>query len=129
MGRLTSVVNGRFLAFDTSPLIYYIEQHHAGCEILPIYVMQFNTVEFDCTYYRIPRRKLVQGRFHRTARLHPPSQPKFPRKFTHQKPAVDCERETAEFLCVMELLGERLAPLLLHPPSVCPFAPGQLNSG
>lgn len=27
MGRLTTTVTGKFLAFDTSPLIYYIEQH------------------------------------------------------------------------------------------------------
>ena len=27
MGRLTSVITGKALAFDTSPLIYYIEQH------------------------------------------------------------------------------------------------------
>jgi len=27
VGRLTATINGKFLAFDTSPLIYYIEQH------------------------------------------------------------------------------------------------------
>ena len=27
MGRLTAAITGKFLAFDTSPLIYYIEQH------------------------------------------------------------------------------------------------------
>ena len=27
MGRLSSVITGKALAFDTSPLIYYIEQH------------------------------------------------------------------------------------------------------
>ncbi len=26
MGRLTATINGKFVAFDTSPLIYYIEQ-------------------------------------------------------------------------------------------------------
>lgn len=27
MDRLTAVITGKVLAFDTSPLIYYIEQH------------------------------------------------------------------------------------------------------
>ena len=27
MGTLTATITGRFLAFDSSPLIYYIEQH------------------------------------------------------------------------------------------------------
>jgi hypothetical protein len=27
VGRLSSVIAGKALAFDTSPLIYYIEQH------------------------------------------------------------------------------------------------------
>jgi hypothetical protein len=27
VGRLTATITGKFLAFDTSPLIYYIEQH------------------------------------------------------------------------------------------------------
>ena len=27
MGRLTATITGKFLAFDTSPFIYYIEQH------------------------------------------------------------------------------------------------------
>ena len=27
MGRLTATITGKFLAFDSSPLIYYIEQH------------------------------------------------------------------------------------------------------
>ena len=27
MGRLTSVITGKAVAFDTSPLVYYIEQH------------------------------------------------------------------------------------------------------
>ena len=27
MARLTAIITGKLLAFDTSPLIYYIEQH------------------------------------------------------------------------------------------------------
>jgi uncharacterized protein YecE (DUF72 family) len=41
---------------------------------------------------------------------------KFPGEITHKKLLVDCERETDEFLGVMELLGEKLGPLLLQFP-------------
>lgn len=30
-------------------------------DFLPIYATRYNTVEIDSTYYRIPRRKMVQG--------------------------------------------------------------------
>jgi uncharacterized protein YecE (DUF72 family) len=87
----------------------------APSEFLPVYASHYNTVEIDSTYYRIPSRKMVQGWFDRT----PPGfifAAKFPGEITHKKLLVDCERETREFLGVMELLGEKLGPLLLQFP-------------
>ncbi|MGH9448649.1 MAG: DUF72 domain-containing protein [Terriglobia bacterium] len=84
-------------------------------EFLPAYASHYNTVEIDSTYYRIPSRKMVQGWFERT----PPGfifAAKFPGEITHKKLLADCERETDEFVGVMELLGEKLGPLLLQFP-------------
>lgn len=84
-------------------------------DFLPIYATHYSTVEIDSTYYRIPSRKMVQGWRDRT----PPDfifAAKFPSAITHEKLLVDCERETDDFLGVMELLGEKLGPLLLQFP-------------
>ncbi|MGH9327170.1 MAG: DUF72 domain-containing protein, partial [Terriglobia bacterium] len=84
-------------------------------DFLPIYAAHYNTVEVDSTYYRIPSPKMVQGWRDRT----PPGfifAAKFPGEITHKKLLLDCERETDEFLGVMELLGEKLGPLLLQFP-------------
>lgn len=84
-------------------------------DFLPVYASHYKTVEIDSTYYRIPSRKLVQGWFDRT-----PDDfifaAKFPGEITHKKVLVDCENETEEFLNVIELLGEKLGPLLLQFP-------------
>lgn len=84
-------------------------------DFLPYYATQFRTVEIDSTYYRIPSRKMVQGWRDRTPTGFTFAA-KFPSAITHQKLLVDCERETDEFLGVMELLGEKLGPLLLQFP-------------
>ena len=42
MDNLTSVILGKFFAFDSAPLIYYIEQHP---EYAPITEDLFNTVD------------------------------------------------------------------------------------
>ncbi len=84
-------------------------------EFLSAYARHYNTVEVDSTYYRIPSRKMVQGWFDRT----PPGftfAVKFPGEITHKRVLIDCERETEEFLSVMELLGNKLGPLLLQFP-------------
>ncbi|MGH9444588.1 MAG: DUF72 domain-containing protein [Terriglobia bacterium] len=84
-------------------------------DFLPIYATHYNTVEIDSTYYRIPSSKMVQGWRDRT-----PSgfifAAKFPAEITHNKLILDWERESDEFLGIMELLGEKLGPLLLQFP-------------
>jgi len=41
---------------------------------------------------------------------------KFPQIITHEKVLVDCAQELSEFLMTMDLLGEKLGPLLLQFP-------------
>lgn len=84
-------------------------------DFLPYYATQFRTVEIDSSYYRIPSRKMVQGWRDRTPQGFIFAA-KFPSAITHEKILVDCEGETDEFLGVMELLGEKLGPLLLQFP-------------
>ena len=41
---------------------------------------------------------------------------KFPQAITHEKVLVDCANELSEFLKTMDLLGDKLGPLLLQFP-------------
>jgi uncharacterized protein YecE (DUF72 family) len=43
-------------------------------------------------------------------------QPKFPQAITHEKLLVDCDAEVREFLAAMDLIGEKLGPLLFQFP-------------
>lgn len=95
---------GPFYPPGTSPADY-----------LSVYAGHYNTVAIDSTYYRIPSRKLVRGWYDRTPEGFIFSA-KFPGEITHKRVLIDCERETEEFLGAMELLGEKLGPLLLQFP-------------
>jgi uncharacterized protein YecE (DUF72 family) len=80
---------------------------------LEAYADQFRTVELDSTFYGVPRDSTVEGWCRRT----PPGfvfAAKFPQFITHDKLLVACEAETGAFLASMQLLGERLGPLLLQ---------------
>lgn len=81
-------------------------------DFLAYYASQFNTVEVDSTFYRIPsqttvenwRRQVPEGFLFAL---------KFPQIITHVKALKGCEQEIAIFLSRAELLGDRLGPLLL----------------
>lgn len=87
----------------------------ASKNFLAYYATQFNTVEVDSTFYRIPTEKAVEN-----WRLQVPEgflfSLKFPQAITHIKALKSCERETALFLTRAELLGDRLGPMLLQFP-------------
>ena len=79
------------------------------------YARHFDTVEIDSTFYRSPSPSMVKNWRERT----PPGfifAAKFPRSITHEKVLQDSSAEVAEFLKSMELLGEKLGPLLLQFP-------------
>lgn len=98
----------------------------AAGDYLRHYATQFDTVEADSTYYRIPPARMVDGWVEKT----PPGfllSAKFPGSITHggkeQKP--DPERvlvpevvgdELEQFLTVMRRLGDRRGPLVLQFP-------------
>jgi uncharacterized protein YecE (DUF72 family) len=79
------------------------------------YAKHYDTVEVDSTFYRTPSASMVQNWRQRT----PPGfvfAAKVPRTITHDKVLEDCSTELKEFLGVMDLLGDKLGPLLFQFP-------------
>lgn len=87
----------------------------APAEFLAEYAQHFDTVEADSTFYAIPSPAVV-----RNWRARTPAgfllAAKFPQVITHEKVLQDCGPELAEFLRVMDLLGDKLGPLVLQFP-------------
>ena len=84
-------------------------------DFLPYYATQFKTVEVDSTFYGTPSASTITGWYEKT----PPDfifAAKVPQIVTHEKVLVDCEAEFDEFLERMQLLGEKLGPMLLQFP-------------
>lgn len=85
-------------------------------DFLSNYAHSFDTVEIDSTFYRVPSVKTVEQWRERT-----PSgftfAAKVPRVITHRKMLLDAEADLMAFLKVMELLGEKLGPMLVQ----CPY--------
>jgi uncharacterized protein YecE (DUF72 family) len=79
------------------------------------YAKTFRTVEIDSTFYATPSAATVEGWYRRT-----PADFTFalkvPQIITHQKVLNVCDAEFDEFLERMELLKEKLGPLLLQFP-------------
>jgi uncharacterized protein YecE (DUF72 family) len=84
-------------------------------EFLSYYATKFSTVEIDSTFYGTPSAATVTGWYEKT-----PADflfaAKVPQIITHEKVLLDCEAETEEFLARMELLREKLGPMLLQFP-------------
>ena len=77
------------------------------------YATQFDTVELDNTFYRTPSTSTVEGWNLKTS----PSfifTAKIPQVITHEKVLVDCEADLKHFLKTMDLLGDKLGPLLFQ---------------
>jgi len=84
-------------------------------DYLTYYATQFKTVEIDSTYYRTPSASTVTGWYEKT----PPDfifAAKIPQLITHEKVLVNCEAEFEEFVDRMDLLDDKLGPLLLQFP-------------
>ena len=87
----------------------------APADFLSEYAKHFDIVEADSTFYRTPSAAMVRNWHART----PPGfqvAAKFPQVITHEKVLVDCSDELSEFLKTMDLLGDKLGPLLLQFP-------------
>lgn len=77
------------------------------------YATEFDTVEIDATFYRIPAARVVDAWRERT----PPGfifAAKVPQVVTHEKLLEGCEDEMLAFLKVMDRLDDKLGPLLLQ---------------
>ena len=95
---------GSFYAANLKPADY-----------LAYYATQFNTVEVDSTFYGTPAAATVRKWYEET----PPGfvfAAKFPQAITHEQMLADCDVEVRGFLAAMDLLGEKLGPLLLQFP-------------
>jgi uncharacterized protein YecE (DUF72 family) len=82
-------------------------------EYLTYYAQHFDTVEIDSTLYGTPALSTVQGWYSKT----PDGflfAVKAPNTITHYKVLRGCQAETAEFLNVMDALGEKLGPVLFQ---------------
>lgn len=82
-------------------------------DYLTYYSTQFDTVELDNTFYRTPSASTVRGWAAKT----PPGfmfAAKVPQVITHEKVLVDAQDDLKAFLSVMDLLGDKLGPLLFQ---------------
>ncbi len=95
---------GRFYPPGTPPANFLSE-----------YAKHFDTVEVDSTFYRTPSAAMVKNWRERTPVAFVFAA-KFPQAITHEKVLQDCSAELKAFLGVMDLLGEKLGPLLLQFP-------------
>ena len=95
---------GKFYPHKTAPKDY-----------LMYYSSQFNTVEVDSTFYRIPTPKTISNWKEQTPENFRFSL-KFPQVITHIKMLKDSQYETEVFLKRAALLEEKLGALLLQFP-------------
>lgn len=90
----------------------------AGCrsaDFLRFYAGKFPTVEIDSTFYRVPAANTARQWRERTPEGFLFAA-KVPQVITHQKVLIDADADLREFLSVMDLLGDRLGPILLQFP-------------
>jgi uncharacterized protein YecE (DUF72 family) len=84
-------------------------------EYLSFYAEHFQTVEVDSTFYACPRMETVN----RWA-LKTPAEfifsVKVPRTITHEKVLMDCDKEFEEFVDTMNVLHEKLGPMVFQFP-------------
>lgn len=87
----------------------------AQADYIREYAQHFDTVEIDATFYGTPRQSTIEGWRDRTSESFLFSA-KAPQIITHDKFMQGCERDVAEFLNAMQLLGPRLGPVVFQFP-------------
>ncbi len=88
----------------------------AQTDWLTSYSEVFDTVEIDSTFYGPPRPETVRSWREKTTEGFLFSA-KFPQVISHEKALVGAELETGIFIETMQLLGDKLGPLLLQMPA------------
>jgi uncharacterized protein YecE (DUF72 family) len=84
-------------------------------DYLTYYSTRFDTVEVDSTFCRCPTIEAVNNWALKT----PPCfifSLKIPQTITHQKSLVDCEKEFEEFVSTVQVLGDKLGPMVFQFP-------------
>ena len=84
-------------------------------EYLSYYARHFDTVEVDSTFYHSPAASTVRGWYEKTPKGFLFAA-KVPQQITHEKTLVESGDDLANFLKVMDLLREKLGPLLFQFP-------------
>lgn len=84
-------------------------------EYLSYYASQFDTVEIDSTFYATPAPDTVRAWNDRTPAGFTFAL-KVPKTITHEAMLVGADREMSEFLQVLELLGDKVGPILIQLP-------------
>jgi uncharacterized protein YecE (DUF72 family) len=82
---------------------------------LGYYAEQFNSVEVDATFYRIPSEKTVRGWYEQTPEKFVFAC-KVPQSITHESCLVDCDDQFRAFVNVMAGLQHKLGPMLFQFP-------------
>ena len=82
---------------------------------LGFYAEQFQSVEIDATFYRIPSEKTVRGWFAQTPENFVFAC-KVPQSITHEACLVDCDDQFRAFVSVMSGLEHKLGPMLFQFP-------------
>jgi uncharacterized protein YecE (DUF72 family) len=86
-----------------------------SADYLAYYSRRFDTVEVDSTFYGCPTIEAVR----KWALKTPPGfifSLKVPRTITHEKVLVDCDKEFEQFVTTVDVLGEKLGPMVLQFP-------------
>jgi uncharacterized protein YecE (DUF72 family) len=94
---------------------YFLSCRYDSRDYLSYYATQFDTLEVDATFYRIPAISTVQGWYNKT----PPhflSALKTPQEITHERILVDVDSVFNEFLRSTEPLAEKSGVILLQFP-------------
>ncbi len=84
-------------------------------DYLTYYATKFDTVEVDSTFYRTPAASTVSGWARKTPD-HFIFAVKVPQLITHEKILADCDADFKHFVDTMDLLGDKLGPMLLQFP-------------
>jgi uncharacterized protein YecE (DUF72 family) len=82
---------------------------------LGFYAEQFNSVEVDATFYRIPSEKTVRGWYEQTPENFVFAC-KVPQSITHESCLIDCDDQLRAFVNVMSGLQQKLGPMLFQFP-------------
>jgi uncharacterized protein YecE (DUF72 family) len=80
-------------------------------DYLSYYATKFNTVEVDSTFYRTPSAATVNGWERKTPEGFTLAA-KVPQIITHEKILQNCDEDLKQFLETMDLMGDKLGPLL-----------------